>query len=107
MADLEEAGFRRMLRLRGRDLKNLRTGAQFKATVNRIGDLILATELGEDPRADAAMELMKVGAPEVSSQDQVQDLKTNEKWNVVRQKFDCPHYANKYELKQIVAGLDS
>jgi len=107
MVDLEERGFRRMLRLKGRSMRNLRTNVHFTATVNHVGEFNLSTELSDDPRSDAVMELVLIGAPEIHSQDQVQNVKTGEKWNVVKQKFDCPHYAKKYELKQIVPGIDT
>lgn len=103
MVTLEEAGFRRMLRLRGRNLKLLDgpdAGKGFRATINRIGAFTMPGDLGDDPRGKRIMETVATGIPTLVSQGLVQDRQNSEVYIVVDVGLDSPDYTRKFVLKQ-------
>lgn len=106
MMTLEERGFLQMLRLRGRSLKSLASGASFTGTINRIGAFMLSDPLGQDPRGKRVMEISKRCAPKITSQDKITDTASSEIFRVTQIDLDSPEYSLKYELEQLVPGLD-
>jgi hypothetical protein len=78
-------------------------GKFFTAVRETEADLVLTTELGQDPRQKIMMRF--ITAPNLSSQD---ILRTDDgrKWHVVRDPQDT-YLTNDFELIEIVAGKDS
>lgn len=108
MPTLEEIGFTRMLRLRGRDLKILSgpdAGKSFRGTINRIGSFELTTDLGADPRGKRILETPASGCPAIASQTTLQDVKTLETFEAVTIGLDSPSYSKKFLLQQL-EGVD-
>jgi len=109
MPTLEELGFKRMLRIRGRDLKVLSgsgAGGNFTGTINRIGSFDLNTDLGNDPRGKRILETAATGCPGLAAQDKLQDVKNNEVYRVVTIGLDSPDYSKKFLLQQDVKDVD-
>ena len=106
----EEKGFRRTLRLQGRDLKVISAGASsgqtFRATVNRIGRFELTTEIGGDPRGKRIIEIAATGAPAFNSGDIVQETQNQKKHKLCDVGLDSPDYSLKYVLEEGVPGKD-
>lgn len=101
MATPEERGFLRTLRLQGRDLKHLQSGATFRGTVNRVGAYELSLDsLGSDPRGKRILETPANGCPALASQDTIQDLASQETFVLTKLGLDCPSYSKKFEMMQ-------
>jgi hypothetical protein len=102
MASLIERGFIAMLARNGRSLKNLRTGATIRGTVNRPGEVDISGELGSDPRMESVVEVEKCQNYSINCGDQLVDLESNEKWCVSSIKFNCPPYASRFGMVQLI-----
>jgi len=110
MATLEERGFQRMLRLRGRDLKVLSgpdAGKPFRSTINRIGSFDLNTDLGNDPRGKRILETPANGCPALIAQVTIQDEENKEVYRVVTIGLDSPDYSKKFVIQHLVNGIDT
>jgi hypothetical protein len=101
---LEEKGFRRMLRLRGRNLQLLSgpaAGALLRGTINRIGAYDLNTDLGPDPRGKRILETPAAGIPVIADQNRLWDLENNEIYGMVEIGLDGPAYSQKFMIQQL------
>jgi hypothetical protein len=107
---LEELGFLRMVRLKGRDLKLLSPGTDsgkvLRATVNRIGAYTLMGDLSSDPRGKRIFETAATGCLTFSKNDKFQDVKNLEKYQVVDIGLDSPDYSKKFVVMQLT-GKDT
>lgn len=111
MTKLVERGFNRTQRLyESRSNMEFILGSQpgvvFSGTISRPGQIELTTDLGDDPRGRATLEIKKVNAPALNSQGIISDLDTGEKWRLVKQVFDCPSYSLKFNL-ELIAPCDT
>lgn len=108
---LEEKGFNRLLRQRGRDLKVV-LGAQsemgkiLRATVNRIGAYEISSDFGNDPRGKRILETPAATCPVLNSQNTLQDQQNQERYTVVDIGLDSPDYSKKFLLLQLT-GKDT
>ena len=100
MVALIERGFLATLARDGRDLKNGRTGAVVRATVNRPGEVDFQSELGDDPRMEATIELQRSQKYDLKPGDRLTDNQSGEIWEISSIKFNCPPYAKKFGLVQ-------
>lgn len=100
----EEKGFRRLLRLRGRELRLLSgsadAGKKFRALVNRIGAYAMTSVLGDDPRGHRIIEVPADACPEIASKAKIQDVENEEIYKVVNVGLDCPDYTKRFDLVQ-------
>ncbi len=81
-------------------------GRTFIGVVETESDLILATELGNDPRGKLMVRFRPEQTPRIQSQCQVTRLSDGKKYNAVRQDFSA-FLTNDFELKEIVEGKDT
>lgn len=103
---LEEKGFRKMLRQRGRDLKLTageasEMGKTLRGTINRIGAFDLTTDTAKDPRGRRILETPADVCPDIGDQNELQDLKNRERFKVVDIGLDGPDYSKKFALLQL------
>lgn len=80
-------------------------GLVFTAVQEIESDIILNSELGEDPRAKRILRFRTATAPTLASQDIVQTA-DGKKWHAVRRP-GAAYLTIDYELREIVAGLDT
>lgn len=99
MTLLTESGFKRELRLFG---KTLRTsdGKQLIALVSSKGSIEIAALLGGDPRGSHVVEILAAGAVKFKSQAVVTDVKTLQKYTILKPLFDGPDYTLRFEAER-------
>ena len=104
---LEHAGFDRMLRLKGRNLKTA-GGKRFIGTVNRIGAYSVDVGAGgHDPRGKRIMETPALNCPLINKGDKVYDVDNSEIYLAVEIGLDCPDYSKKFMLQQTAGTKDA
>lgn len=80
-------------------------GQFFQGVIEIESDVILATDLGEDPRSRRMLRFRQGYAPRLNSQDRVR-TDDGKVWVAIKQDFS-QYLSVDYELRESVAGLDT
>lgn len=97
----ELRGFKDRLRRDGKRLKTVKAPVtQFKALLAVAPPFDPETELGSDPREKANCEVLAPG-PDLSLNDYVSEIGTNNKWQVVYREDNPADFTTKYVLAKV------
>lgn len=103
---LEEKGFRRTLRIQGRNLVTVPDngpGEAFRGTLNRIGAYAMTTSLSDDPRGKRFLEIHKDVTATLVRKTKIMDVDSGEYFKITAVGLDCPEYARRYEAIQLTS----